>query len=260
MAIHPTAIVEPGAQVHPSAQIGPYSLIEAGAVIGPDCTIASHVRVGGTTRLGRANRVHHGAALGCDPQDLSFTPERVKPLVIGEHNEFREGVTVSAGLKSEAGTRIGDHNYLMAYAHVGHDCVLGDHNVLANAATLAGHVELEHHIFLSGQVAVHQFCRIGAYVLVGGVSGVPQDVPPFVLADGHRARILGLNVVGLRRNGFSQAQRQSIKAAYRTLFRGGLRLTEALVAIERDYPSPETRRIVRFVEASRRGILSFQQP
>lgn len=259
MAIHPTAIVEPGAQVHPSAQIGPYSLIEAGAVIGPDCTIASHVRVGGATRLGRANRVHHGAALGGEPQDLSFTPERVKPLIIGEHNEFREGVTVSAGLKSEAGTRIGDHNYLMAYAHVGHDCVLGDHNVLANAATLAGHVELEHHIFLSGQVAVHQFCRIGAYVLVGGVSGVPQDVPPFVLADGHRARIVGLNIVGLRRNGFSQVQRQTIKAAYRTLLRSGLRLTEALVCIEQDYPAPETRQIIRFVEASRRGILSFQQ-
>lgn len=257
MAIHPTAIVAEGADVHPSVTIGPYSVIERGAVIGADCHIASCVRIGGLTRLGRNNRIDHGAALGGEPQDLGFAPEEAKPLIIGDGNRFREGVTVSLGLKSTAGTLIGDGNYLMAYAHIGHDCVVGNHNVLANAATLAGHVELEDHIFLSGQVAVHQFCRIGAYALVAGVSGVPQDVPPYVLADGHRARIIGLNVIGLRRNGFSSAQRQAIKSVYRTIFRGGLRLAEALAAVEHALPSPETTRIVRFIESSRRGILTF---
>lgn len=257
MSIHPTAIVEDGAEVHPSVEVGPYSIIERGAVVGEGCVIASCVRIGGQTRLGRGNRIDHGAVLGGEPQDLTFTPERARPLVIGDHNRFREGVTVSAGVKDPVGTRIGSHNYLMAQAHVGHDCRVGDHNIFANAATLAGHVELEHHVFLSGQVAVHQFCRIGAYALVGGVSGVPQDVPPFVIADGHRARVVGLNVIGLRRNGFSPAQRQTIKAVYRTIYRGGLRLAEALVAVEAAHPAPETREIVRFIEASRRGILSF---
>lgn len=257
MSIHPTAIVEDGASVHASTIIGPYSLIERGAIIGADCVIGSCVRISGLVQLGRGNRIDHGAALGGNPQDLGFSPDQVQPLTIGDHNQFREGVTVSAGLKSAHGTRIGHHNFLMANAHVGHDCLVGDHNVLANGATLAGHVELEHHIFLSGQVAVHQFCRIGAYSLVAGVSGVPQDVPPFVLADGHRARIVGINVIGLRRNGFSSDRRQNIKAVYRTIFRSGLRLAEALVAVETDFPSPDTRQIVGFVQSSRRGILSF---
>ncbi len=257
MSIHPTAIIEDGAEVHPSVVVGAHSFIERGAVVSEDCVIETCVRIGAATRLGRGNRVGHGAALGVEPQDLSFTPDRIKPLIIGDFNRFREGVTISAGVKSETGTRIGDHNYFMAYAHVGHDCIVGDDNVFANAATLAGHVELEDHVFLSGLVAVHQFCRIGAYSLIAGVSGVPQDVPPFVLADGHRARIVGINAVGLRRHGFTTDRRQIIKAVYRVIYRGGLRLAEALVTAESAYPHPETRKIVHFIESSRRGILSF---
>lgn len=257
MSIHPTAIIEDGARVDPSSRVGPWSIVESGAVIGPDCVIESSVRIYGATRLGTGNRVCHGATLGAEPQDLTYTPERSRPLTIGDHNHFREGVNISRGVKTEAGTAIGSHNYFMAYSHVGHDCIVGDHNIFANTATLAGHVEVEHHVFLSGQTAVHQFCRIGAYSMIAGVSGVPQDVPPYVIADGHRARIVGLNVVGLRRNGFSQESRSTIKAVYRLIFRSGLRLAEALVEAERTFPGPETAAIVRFIQTSRRGVISF---
>ncbi len=165
MTIHPTAIIENGAEIHESASIGPYSIVEAGAVVGPDCVIESQVRIYGGTRMGRGNRVSHGATLGSAPQDLSYRPDKAKPLTIGDFNQFRECANISQGIKTDQGTRIGSHNYFMAFSHVGHDCQVGDHNILANSATLAGHVALEHHIFLSGQVAVHQFCRIGAYAM-----------------------------------------------------------------------------------------------
>lgn len=254
--IHPSAIIEAGARVHPSVLVGPFSLIEAGAEIDEGTVIESSVRIFGHTRLGRHNRVCHGAVLGCEPQDLGFSPDGSRPLVIGDHNHFKEGVNISRGIKSEGGTRIGSYNYLMAFAHIGHDCVVGDHNVFANTATLAGHVEVEHHVFLSGHTAVHQFCRVGAYSLIGGVSGVPQDVPPFVLADGHRAEIVGLNRVGLRRNGFAATQRDRIKRAYRLIYKSGLRPAEALERLEAEDPSTEEiRQIVAFFRRSQRGVI-----
>ncbi len=255
--IHSTAIVENGAEVHDSVQVGPYSIVESGAVIGPDCVIESCVRIYGATRMGRGNRICHGATIGAEPQDLGYTPEKSKPLTIGDCNHFKEGVNISRGIKSEQGTRIGSHNYLMTYAHVGHDCIVGDYNVFANTATLAGHVEVEDRVFLSGQTAVHQFCRIGSLSMIAGVSGVPQDVPPFVIADGHRAKIIGLNAVGLRRTGYTQEQRSIIKEVYRIIFRSNLRLAEALVNAERHHPTAETRQIVHFIESSRRGVISF---
>ena len=257
MTLHPTAIIEDGALVHETASVGPWSIIEAGAVIGEGCRIESCVRIFAPTRLGAFNRVCHGATLGSESQDLSFDPARARPLVIGDHNHFKEGVNISCGIKSEEGTRIGSHNYWMAYSHAGHDCVVGDHNIFANTATLAGHVEVQDHCFLSGQVAVHQFCRIGSYAMVAGVTGVPRDVPPFALADGHRARIVGLNVVGLRRAGFTQEGRNRIKAVYRLVFRSGLRLAEALVQAETEHPGPETVQLVQFIQSSRRGVISF---
>lgn len=256
MSIHHTAIIEDGTELHPSVSVGPYTIIEAGAVIGEGCCIESCVRIYGQTRMGTHNRVCHGATLGAEPQDLGFSPERARPLIIGDHNLFRENVNIGSGIKTEHGTRIGSHNYWMAFSHAGHDCVVGDHNIFANAATLAGHVEVGDRTFVSGQVAVHQFCRIGSYAMIAGVSGVPQDVPPFALADGHRARIIGLNVVGLRRNGFTQEQRNRIKAVFALLFRSGLRLSDALLRAETEHPGPETRQIVRFVQASRRGVIS----
>ncbi|NCA69045.1 MAG: acyl-[acyl-carrier-protein]--UDP-N-acetylglucosamine O-acyltransferase [Sphingobacteriia bacterium] len=257
MTIHPTAIIEDGALVHETASIGAYSIIESGAVIGPGCRIDSCVRIFGVTHMGAHNRVCHGATIGAEPQDLGFRPESARPLIIGDHNHFKESVNISCGCKTAAGTRIGSHNYLMAFAHVGHDSVMGDHNIFANTATLGGHVEIGNRTFLSGHVAIHQFCRVADFVMVSGGTSVTQDVPPFVLVDGHRARYLGLNVVALRRAGFSQEQRNQIKAVYRLVFRSGLRLAEALVRAEQEYPGPETRQIVQFIESSRRGIVSF---
>ncbi len=256
MNIHPTAIIEDGAVLHASVRVGPYSIIESGAVIGEGCRIESCARIFANTRMGAHNRVCHGATLGSEPQDLTFTPARAKPLLIGDHNHFKENVNISCGVKSDEGTRIGSHNYWMAYSHAGHDCSVGDHNIFANTATLAGHVEVEDYTFISGQVAVHQFCRIGAYAMVAGVTGVAQDVPPFALADGHRARMVGLNVIGLRRGGFNQEQRTRIKAVYRLVFKSGLRLADALVRAEQDYPGTETERIMRFIQSSRRGLIS----
>lgn len=256
MRIHPTAIVEDGSEVHETVSIGPYSIVESGAQIGEGCRIESCVRIFAQTRMGAFNRVCHGATLGSESQDLSFEPSKARPLVIGDRNHFKEGVNISCGIKSEEGTRIGSDNYWMAYSHAGHDCVVGDHNIFANTATLAGHVEVEDRCFLSGQVAVHQFCRIGSYAMVAGVTGVPQDVPPFALVDGHRARMIGLNLVGLRRGGFTQEQRNRIKGVYRLVFRSGLRLAEALVQAETLYPGPETSQIVQFIQSSRRGIVS----
>lgn len=255
--IHPTAIIEDGAQVHPSASVGPYSIVETGAVIGADCIIESNVRVYGATRMGSGNRVCHGATIGAEPQDLTYTPEKSRPLTIGDHNHFKEGVNISRGVKTDHGTVIGSHNYLMAFAHVGHDCIVGDHNIFANGATLAGHVELAHHAFLSGHVAVHQFARIGAYVMVAGLTGVSQDVPPFTMVDGHRAEIVGLNSVGLKRNGYDQAARSAIKQAYKTLYRAGLSREEALAQL-RVMDAPAVGEIVAFVEASARGLVSHR--
>lgn len=256
--VHATAIVEAGAILHESVRVGPYSIIESGAQIAEGCVIESNVRIYGRTRLGRFNRACHGVTLGSEPQDLSYIPEKGKPLVIGDHNHFKEGVNISHGVKEAHGTVIGHHNYFMAYSHVGHDCIVGDHNIFANAATLAGHVTVEHHVFLSGHTATHQFCRIGAYSMIAGVSGVPRDVPPYVLADGHRAEIVGLNVVGLRRNGFSQEQRNAIKRAYRLIYRSGLKLAEALQRLRDEEPTDEVLRIVRFITGTRRGLIDHR--
>lgn len=257
MSIHPTAIIADGAKLHPSVSVGPYSIIDSGAVIGAHCVIESQVRIHGPTRLGEHNRVCHGATLGCEPQDLTFTPARGRPLTIGDHNHFKEYVNVSQGVKSDTGTRIGSHNYFMAFSHVGHDCRVGDHNILANNTGLAGHAELAHHIFLSALVGVHQFCRIGAYVMVGGLSGVTQDIPPFVMANGQRAEMLGLNLVGLRRNGFSQESRTLIKRAYRLLYQSGLGRDQALARLQEEHGDvAEIQEIIRFVATSQRGLIS----
>jgi UDP-N-acetylglucosamine acyltransferase len=257
MSVHPSAIIEDGAEVDPSATVGPWTLIEAGAVVGPDCVIESGVRLYSGTRLGPRNRVCHGATLGSAPQDLGFTPERAQPLTIGSDNRFREYVNISRGIKREGGTRIGNRNYFMAYSHAGHDTLVGDDNIFANTATLAGHVEVAHHCFISGQVAVHQFARIGAYTMIGGLTGVSKDVPPYVIANGQRAVVVGLNIVGLKRNGFSAEQRGRIKAVYRLIFRSGQRLAEGLEEASQRHPSAETDQIIAFIRASERGVTGF---
>lgn len=254
--IHPTAVIGEHASVDPSATIGPFCIVEDGAEIGPGCILDSHVHIYSGVRMGFGNRAGHGAAIGAEPQDLGFTSENAKPLTIGEGNHFKENVVISAGVKEDHGTVIGNYNYFMNAAHVAHDCIVGDHNILGSSATLGGHVEMADRIFLSGLVAVHQFCQIGSYAMVGGVSGVRQDIPPYCMANGQYARFVGLNVVGLRRNGFSQAQRSAIKQAYRILFRSGMKQAAALERLRAMPQTPELEHILEFVEHARRGLIT----
>lgn len=256
--IHPTALIAEGADVHPSVQVGPFCIIDAGAVVGADCVLESQVRIYGTVRIGCSNHLYHGVTLGTEPQDLIYTPEKARPLIIGNYNRFRENANISCGVKADHGTIIGNHNYFMMGSHVGHDSIVGDYNIIANTVSLSGHVELAHHVFISGLVAVHQFCRIGPYVMIGGVTGINQDIPPYVMVNGQRGQIVGLNTVGLRRNGFTLTQRNNIKRAYRVLYRSGLRREEAILRLQvMQEQSPETRLIVEFINASsQRGLAS----
>ncbi len=259
--IHPTALVDADTCIPPSTIIGPFCLIGAGVTLGPDCIIESGARLYAGVQMGAGNHVHSGAMIGGPPQDIAFDPGVFTGLVIGDHNIFREQVTIHRATRPDRPTRLGSHNFLMVNAHVAHDCQVGDHNIFANGATLAGHVELDHHVFLSGHTAVHQFCRIGAYVMVAGVTGVSQDVPPYVTVDGHRARMVGLNTVGLRRNGFSQATRSTIQQAYRMLYEAALPRADVLARLAAD-PCPEVQAIAQFLAGSRRGLVSggYERP
>ena len=256
MSIHPTAIVVDGAQVHESVEVGPFSLIEAGAVIGSNCRIESNVRIYSHATLGSDNRVCHGATIGADPQDISYTPDRAKRLTVGSHNVFREYVNVSHGVKEDHGTIIGDHNLFMINSHVAHDCVVGDYNIFVNTATLAGHVEVQHHCVLSAHTAVHQFCRVGAYSMLAGIGGARQDIPPYAMANGQYARFVGLNLVGLKRNGFTPEQRTAIKRAYRIFYDSGLTPAQAVEQLRAEPVDPAVATIVEFIESSQRGLIT----
>jgi UDP-N-acetylglucosamine acyltransferase len=237
-------------------QVGPFAVVDAGVRVGPDSVIQAHARLMAGTRMGAGNVVHHGAVIGGPPQDLSFDPATTTFVEIADRNTFREGVTVHRATKPGGATRIGSDNYLMAHSLVAHDCVLGDRNIFANNATLAGHVHVDHHVFLSGHTAIHQFARIGAYAMVSGLTGVSQDVPPYVTVDGHRADIVGLNVVGLRRAGFDGEARRRIKAAYRLIYRSGLTRDDALALLQAEDDSPEVGEILRFFAADRRRAVT----
>jgi len=256
--IHPSAIVEDGAQVHESVSVGPYTIIEAGSVIGEGCVIESAVRIYGHTRMGDRNRMGHGAVIGAEPQDLSYTAESSRPLTIGDDNQFKEGVHISRGANTDQGTVIGDRNYFMGASHVGHDSRVGDDNVVGHGTALAGHVELDHHVVLGGVSGIHQFTRVGAFAMLGGVSAVIQDLPPYLMAVGMPGRVYGLNVVGLNRAGFSAERRRHVKHAYRIVYRSGLRIDEALDALEDGEISDDVERFIEFVRSSKRGIASHR--
>jgi len=256
--IHPSAIVDSAAELHDSVVVGAYAIIEAGAVIGADCVIESHAHIYGPTRMGRGNRVCHGAVLGCEPQDLSFTAAKSKPLTIGDHNHFKEYANIHRGVKTEPGSLIGSHNYFMGGFHAGHDCVIGNHNVLGHNSVLAGHVTIGDRAFISGLAAIHQFSYIGDYVMIAGCSKIVKDVPPYTTADGNPARLAGLNVVGLRRAGFGSAQRGAIKHAYDILFRADLNTSQALEQLKALDRSAELSNIIHFFERSKRGVTAHR--
>ncbi len=258
MQIHPTAIVDPDTEIHPSVRIGPYSVVEKGVVIDKDTVIDSNVRLYRGTRIGEDNHIFHGCVLGCPPQDLAFDESLETWLEIGDHNRLREGVNISRATDPDRPTRIGSHNYLMGNVHIGHDCRFGDHNIVVNGTVIGGHVEVSHHVFISGLVAIHQFCRIGAFAMVAGLAKIVKDVPPYCTADGNPATLIGTNVVGLRRNGFSTTQRQAIKRTYQRLFRSGMPPGQALEQAAREADSPEVETILDFFRGSRRGVTAHR--
>ncbi|HKZ16059.1 MAG TPA: acyl-ACP--UDP-N-acetylglucosamine O-acyltransferase [Geobacteraceae bacterium] len=253
--IHPSAIVYPGAEIDVDVEVGPHAVIGENVKIGRGTRIGPSAVIQGWTEIGEENHIFHLSSVGAIPQDLKYKGEQTY-LRIGNRNIIREFATIHLGTVTGDGeTTIGDNNLFMAYCHVAHDCHIGNNVVMANGATLAGHITVEDHAILGGLSATHQFVRIGAHVMVGGGAMVGQDVPPYTMASGDRATLHGLNLVGLKRRGFSDEIIADIKKAYKILVRSNLRVEEALERIRNEIPmSPEIAHFVEFVESSERGI------
>lgn len=256
MSIHPTAIVDPGARLDASVSVGPYSVIGADVEIGAGTSIGPHVVVSGPTRIGDDNRIFQFASIGDIPQDKKYRDEPTL-LEIGNRNTIRESATINRGTVQGGGvTRIGDDNWLMAYIHIAHDCIIGDSTIFANSATLAGHVRIENFVILGGFTLVHQFCAVGAHAFSAMGSAIAKDVPPFVTVSGSPARPHGLNTEGMKRRGFAEQTIRALRDAYRTLYRSGLGLEEARVRIREMAPEvPELRQFSNFLDHSERSIV-----
>jgi len=252
--IHPTAVIHPKAEMASDVEVGAYAIIGEHVRIDRGTRVGDHARVEGWTRIGEECRVFPFAVLGAEPQDLKYRGEPTE-LIVGPRCVFREFVTIHRGTAQGGGrTVIGSDNFFMSYSHVAHDCVIGNHVIMANSATLAGHIEIQDHAILGGIVAVHQFVRVGAYALISGLTGVAQDIPPYTLASGSRAKLFGLNVVGLRRHGFSRETIQALKKAYRILFRSNLMLQKAVDRVRQEIPGClEVENLLRFIQESQRG-------
>jgi UDP-N-acetylglucosamine acyltransferase len=252
MSVHPTALIDAGADVGARVEIGPFAVVEGDTRVGEGCELRAHSVVKRFTTLGRSNVVHEGAVLGGEPQDVAFTGESSR-LVLGDRNLIREGVTIHRSTRPGGTTVVGSDCFVMAYAHVAHDDHIGDRVILANNVALAGHVDIGEGAFLSGGVVVHQFCRVGRLAMLGGLSKVVQDCLPFVITDGNPARARGLNVVGLRRAGVKPPRLRPLKEAYRLLLRSGLPLEGALERMSA-LGDPLVDEMVTFVRGSERGF------
>ncbi|QDQ25227.1 acyl-ACP--UDP-N-acetylglucosamine O-acyltransferase [Chitinimonas arctica] len=254
--IHSSAQVHPGARLADDVEVGPFSVIGehveigAGSKVGPHCVIEGH------TTLGRNNVLHGSAYIGCAPQDMKYRGEPTR-LTIGDGNSIYQFVTISTGTVQDEGiTSLGDDNWIMAYVHIAHDCRIGSHTILANNATVAGHVHLGDWVFLGGFTTIHQFCKIGPHAMTAFTAAVAQDVPPYVTAAGNRAAPAGVNSEGLRRRGFSAEQITEIKRAYKILYRQGLSLEQASAEIAaRAQERPELQVFVDFLSSATRGLI-----
>ncbi len=255
MSIHPTAIIHPKARIDDGVEIGPYSVVGEHVVIGKDTKVASHVLIEGWTTIGERNRIYSFSSIGTPPQDIGYRNEETY-VIIGDDNIIREFATVHrATTKADRKTEIGHRNFLMSYIHVAHDCKLGNNIIMANNAAFGGHVIVEDYAVLGALVGIHQFVRVGAYSMIGGQSAIVLDVPPYVNATGNRAQLYGLNLVGLKRKGFSDEMINNLKKAYKIIFRSGLTLEEAFKKATEDFPdSREVNYLVDFMRASKRGV------
>lgn len=252
--IHPTAVVDSRAHLADGVLIGPYCVLDGEITLGSRCFLKSHVVITGPCEIGADNVFYPFASIGERTQDLKYDGEPTR-LTVGNGNTFREHVTVHRSTAKDGCTRIGHHGHFLAYAHIAHDCVVGDHVVFSNNGTLAGHVVAEDHVVLGGLTAVHQFCRLGAHAITGGCSKIVQDVPPYMIADGNPAEIRGINKVGLERRGFDAPTLRALRDAYRMLYREGLNTRQALDKLTAEHPdNPAIRHLVTFVQVSSRGI------
>jgi UDP-N-acetylglucosamine acyltransferase len=254
--IHPTAIVHPGARLGEGVQIGPYCVVGEHVEVGAGTRVGAHVILTGHTRIGRDNRIFPGACIGEEPQDKKYGGEPTR-VQIGDRNTIREFCTINAGTVQEHEvTRVGDDNWIMAYAHIAHDNIIGNRTVIANSVQLAGHVAIEDWVILGGGTLVHQFCRVGAHAFTAGGSVVLRDVPPYVMAGGNSAQPHGINSEGLKRRGFSPESIERIRRAYKTLYRSGLSFEEAKQALaEAAANAPELQVLTAFLASSSRGII-----
>ncbi|MCI1191976.1 acyl-ACP--UDP-N-acetylglucosamine O-acyltransferase [Calidifontimicrobium sp. SYSU G02091] len=257
--IHPTAIVDPHAELDASVEVGAYTLIGPHVRIGADTTVGPHCVIEGRTTIGRGNRIFQFCSLGAAPQDKKYAGEPTE-LVIGDGNTIREFCTFNVGTAQDAGvTRLGDDNWVMAYVHLAHDCQVGSHTILANNATLAGHVHVGDWAIVGGLTGVHQFCKIGAHVMVGFGSAVSQDVPPFMLVDGNPLAVRGFNAEGLRRRGFGPERIGVVKQMHRLLYRQALTLEQArerIAALATEVPAAadDVALMLDFLARATRGI------
>ena len=256
MSVDQRAIVDPSARIGNNVSIGPYSIIGPDVEIGDDSWIGPHVVINGPTSIGKENRIFQFASIGEIPQDKKFHGEQSR-LEIGDRNTIREFVTINRGTEDGGGiTRIGSENWLMAYIHIAHDCILGNNIIMANAASLAGHVRVDDFAILGGFTLVHQFCAIGAHSFCGMGSAISKDVPPYVMANGNPAHPHGLNIEGLRRKNTSKETMQGLREAYKIIYRGGHTIKEATVHLRGLSEScDEVSELVEFIEGSQRGIL-----
>jgi UDP-N-acetylglucosamine acyltransferase len=257
MPIHSAAVVDPKATVDPSSTIGPYCVIGPDVEVGAGCQIASHVAIGGPTKIGAENRIFPFASIGMAPQDLSYKGEPTR-LEIGDHNTIREYVTINRGTVKGGGvTRVGSHNLIMAYTHIAHDCRIGDHIIMANAATLGGHVTVEDWATVGALCPVHHFVRIGKYAFIGGGTTITRDVLPFSKTSAERGtHAYGLNAVGLERRGFSKERIRKIHHAYKLLLASKLNTSQALEKMKAEADRGEDLdMLIHFIEESERGVI-----
>ena len=256
MPIHPTAIIDPSARIPPSCSIGPFCVIGPNVELGENCELASHVVIHGPTKIGGNNRIFPFAALGLEPQDISYKGEPTR-LEIGDNNVIREYVTINRGTTKGGGTtRIGSHILIMAYTHIGHDCQIGDRAMLVNAATLAGHVTVEEWAVVGALCPVHQFVRIGAHSYIGGGTTITQDVLPFSMTSAARdVHAYGLNKIGLQRRGFSDERIKKLHRAYRYLLAAKMNTSQALEKLKSEDTTDDVKYLIDFIEKSERGIL-----
>ena len=254
VSIHPLAVVSPEARLGVGVKVGAFAIVEHDVVLGDFCTVASGVVIKSGVTAGCHNEFCEHAVIGGAPQHAA-RPQQIGRLTIGDHNVFREYVTVHRALKPGASTIIGDTNFIMASAHVGHDAVLGNNIIFANSSLLGGHVTVEDRAFVSGAVAVHQFCRIGRLAMVGGHARVVQDVPPYMLIDGMSGCVVGLNIVGLKRSGHTAQDISDLKAAYRIIYRRGLPWAEVLSTLRAEFPSGPVAHVQEFLSHGSRGFV-----